>query len=92
MEKIKNVFKKIRRYYRKRKLYKQAETDASILCGPHFSALPPEVYIDGDKETMLRETRRILYSTKMAQGEFRIEMPDGTVIDPTGTDESGFLS
>lgn len=92
MEKMKKIYKKIRRYFRKRKLYRQAERDAGILCGPHFSALPPEIYIEGDKETMLRETRRILYSTKMAQGEFRIEMPDGTVIDPTEADGSGILS
>lgn len=87
MEKIKALFKKLRRNYRKRKLYKMAETDASILCGPYLSALSPEIFIEGDRETMLRETRRILYSTKMEQGEFRIEMPDGTVIDPTKTDK-----
>lgn len=87
MEKIKTFIKKLRRYYRKRKLYKLAEADASILCGPYFSALSPEIFIEGDRETMLRETRRILYSTKMAQGEFRIEMPDGTVIDPAKTEK-----
>lgn len=64
MEKMKKIFKKLRRYYRKRKLYKLAEIDASIMCGKCFHILPPEVYIEGDKETMLRETRRILHEYK----------------------------
>lgn len=88
MGKIKIFFSKIRRYYRRRKLYKQAEADASILCGPRFSALSPKIFIEGDKEAMLRETRQILYSTKMAQGEFRVERPDGTIFDPLETAES----
>lgn len=64
MEKIKEIFKKLRRYYRKRKLYKLAELDASIMCGRCFHILPAEVYIEGDKETMLRETQRILHEFK----------------------------
>ncbi len=59
MGKIKNIFKKLRMYYRKRKLYRFAELDAFIMCSSYFRALPPEVYIEGDKETMLRETQRI---------------------------------
>lgn len=59
MEKIKKLFKKLRRYYRKRKLYKAAEADALMMCGKCFHILPAEIYIKGDKETMLRETRRI---------------------------------
>lgn len=59
MKKIKKIFRKIRMWYRKRKLYKLAEVDASIMCSPTFRLLPPEVYIEGDKETMLRETRRV---------------------------------
>lgn len=59
MKKIKKIFRKIRIWYRKRKLYKLAEVDASIMCSPIFRLLPPEVYIEGDKETMLRETRRV---------------------------------
>lgn len=83
MEKLRKIFRKIRRYYRKKKLYNMAESDARILCGTHFSMLPPEIYIEGDKDTMLRETRRILYSTKIEHGEFRIELADGTTIEPT---------
>lgn len=64
MEKIKNYFKKLRRAYRRRKLYKLAETDASIMCGSLLHILPKEVYIEGNKETMMRETRRILYKYK----------------------------
>lgn len=64
MEKMKKIFKKLRRYYRKRRLYKLAEIDASIMCGKCFHILPSEVYIEGDKETMLRETRRILHEYK----------------------------
>lgn len=60
MEKIKKIFKELRRRYRKRKLYKLAELDASIMCGTFFRMLPPEIYIEGDKETMLRETQRVL--------------------------------
>lgn len=59
MKKIKKLFRKARMWYRKRKLYKLAEVDASIMCSPVFRLLPPEVYIEGDKETMLRETRRV---------------------------------
>lgn len=73
MEKIKNFFKKLRRSYRKRKLYRLAEMDASILCGRHFHALPPEIYIEGDKETMLRETQRILHEFKQEDGDSLID-------------------
>ena len=58
---MKKLFRKIRMWYRKRKLYKLAEVDASIMCSPTFRLLPPEVYIEGDKETMLRETRRVAH-------------------------------
>lgn len=64
MENIKKIFKNLRRYYRKRRLYKLAEIDASIMCGKLFHILPTEVYIEGDKETMLKETRRILREYK----------------------------
>lgn len=64
MEKMKKIFKKLRRYYRKRKLYKLAELDASIMCGRSLHILPEEVYIEGDKKTMLRETQRILHEFK----------------------------
>ena len=70
MEKIKKIFKKIRGYYRKRKLYKLAEADASILCGRHFRALPEEIYIEGDKEVMLRETQRVLHEFKRGCDEW----------------------
>lgn len=60
MKKIKKMFRKVRIWRRKRKLYKLAELDASIMCSPLFGLLPPEVYIEGDKETMLRETRRVV--------------------------------
>ncbi|MCM1194113.1 MAG: hypothetical protein NC123_10990 [Butyrivibrio sp.] len=59
MEKLKRFFKKLREGYRKRKLYKLAEADAFMMCGRSFHILPAEIYIKGDKETMLRETRRI---------------------------------
>lgn len=67
-EKFKKIYKKLRRYYRKRKLYKYAEIDASIMCGNFFRLLPPEVYIEGDKETMLRETRRALHDVRKKYG------------------------
>lgn len=70
MEKIKKIFKKLRRYYRKRKLYKLAEADASILCGRHFRVLPEEIYIEGDKEVMLRETQRVLHEFKRECGDW----------------------
>lgn len=76
MEKIKKFFKKLRRSYRKRKLYKLAEMDASILCGRHFHALPPEIYIEGDKETMLRETQRILREYKPEEGDWSLDGED----------------
>lgn len=58
-EKIRKFLKKVRRNRRKRKLFKQAEQDALMLCGKYFHMLPAEIYIDGDKETMLEETLRI---------------------------------
>lgn len=77
MEKIKKLFKKIRRCYRKRKLCKLAEIDASIMCGKHFHILPAEVYIEGDKETMLRETQRILHESKcIDKNEWPLEDDD----------------
>lgn len=69
MGKIKKLFKKLRRYYRKRKLYKLAEIDASIMCGNYFRLLPPEIYIEGDKETMLRETQRAVREVKEKYGD-----------------------
>lgn len=64
MEKIKKMYKKVRRSYRRRKLYKLAEMDASIMCGTCFHMLPSEVYIEGDKKKMLQETQRILHEHK----------------------------
>lgn len=61
MEKIKKIFKNFRKYYRRRRLYKLAELDASIMCGKCFHILPTEIYIEGDKETMMKETQRILH-------------------------------
>lgn len=69
MGKAKKLFRKLRMRYRKRKLYKLAEIDASIMCGAYFRMLPPEVYIEGDKETMLRETQRVLREFKQSCGE-----------------------
>lgn len=85
MGKIKKFFKKLKIRYRKRKLYKLAEMDASIMCGAHFRMLPPEVYIEGDKETMLRETQRVLREFKQSCGELDVEE------DPTA-EESAELS
>lgn len=76
MEKIKNFFKKLRRSYRRRKLYRLAEIDASILCGRYFHALPEEIYIEGDKETMLRETQRILHEFKQEDGNWPLDGED----------------
>lgn len=72
MGKIKKIFRKIRMWHRKRKLYKLAEVDASIMCSPVFRLLPPEVYIEGDKETMLRETRRVIQELQKKYGELGI--------------------
>lgn len=47
--------------------------------------LPPEVYIEGDKETMLRETQRVLREFKQSCGELDVEE------DPTA-EESAELS
>lgn len=73
MEKIKKIFKKLRIYYRKRKLYKLAELDAYIMCSSYFRALPPEVYIEGDKETMLRETQRVMRECRQRYDELHAE-------------------
>jgi len=73
MEKIKEYFKKLRRWYRKRKLYKLAELDVSIMCSPCVRLLPPEVFIDGDKETMLRETQRIREELRAKYGEIGVK-------------------
>lgn len=73
MNKFKKVFMKIKMYYRKRKLYKLAEMDASIMCGAYFRMLPPEVYIEGDKETMLRETQRVLREFKQSYENLNAE-------------------
>lgn len=72
MGKIKKIFRKIRIWHRKRKLYKLAEVDASIMCSPIFRLLPPEVYIEGDKETMLRETRRVVHELQKKYEELGI--------------------
>ena len=73
MKKIKKIFKKLKMYYRKRKLYKLAEMDASIMCGAYFRMLPPEIYIEGDREMMLRETQRVLREFKQSNGELSAE-------------------
>lgn len=73
MGKIKNFFKELRKKYRKRKLYKLAEIDASILCGKYFHMLPPEIYIEGDKETMLRETQRVLREFKETDDDWPLD-------------------
>lgn len=76
MEKLKQFFKKLRIYYRKRKLYKLAELDASIMCGSYMSILPPEIYIEGDKKTMLRETQRIYRQCHEEYGDFEENSDD----------------
>ncbi len=68
MKKIKEFFKKIRYWYRGRKLYKLAELDASIMCSPCVRLLPPEVFIEGDREVMLRETQRIAQELREKYG------------------------
>ncbi|MCM1058448.1 MAG: hypothetical protein NC517_12725 [Firmicutes bacterium] len=61
--------------YRKRKLYKLAEMDAKIMCGSCFHILPAEIYIKGDKETMLKETERIARQYKQDTEWFLDEWP-----------------
>ncbi len=68
MKKIKEIFKKIRYWYRGRKLYKLAELDASMMCSPLVRLLPPEVFIEGDPETILRETQRIAQELREKYG------------------------
>ncbi len=76
MGKLKEIFKKLRIYRRKRKLYKLAEIDASIMCGPFMRILPPEIYIEGDKKTMLRETQRIFRQVHEQNGDFEENSDD----------------
>lgn len=76
MKKLKEIFRKLRIYHRKRKLYKLAEIDASIMCGPYMAILPPEIYIEGDKKTMLRETQRIFRLYHEGYGDFEENSDD----------------
>ncbi len=65
MEKMRKIFRKLRRYLRERKMYQIAKDDAQVMRTPEIRMLPPDFNLKRSKEELLVETQRSLHEYRM---------------------------